>query len=142
MAAKASFVQLNEIAGSVTQSGATIKTITAAEEIAAGLPVKEVEGVAKVLEAGDAKSALIGVVVRDAAPFGFKALPRDIGALSEGYIQVPVAEAASVVRGQPVYFDAANQVFTSESSGVAVRAVFASNGQADGCAEIQVIASL
>jgi hypothetical protein len=139
---KANYRQLAGIAGSVTQSGATVKTVTVAEAIPAGLPVKEVDGVAKILEATDAPEALIGIIVRDSVDFGFKSFPRDVGALSEGYIQVPVAEAANPVRGKGVYFDATNNVFTSESTGVKVRAVFAANGQTDGVAEIQVITYL
>jgi hypothetical protein len=140
--AKANYRQLAAIAGAITQSGATVKTVTVAEEIAAGLPVKVVDGVAQVIEAADAPEALVGIIVRDSVPFGYKPFPRDVGALSEGYIQVPVAEGAAVVRGKAVYFDAEKQVFTSEATAVKVRAVFASDGQADGCAEIQVITYL
>jgi hypothetical protein len=140
--AKANYRQLAGIAGAVTQSGAVVKTVTLAEEISAGLPVKEVDGVAKVIEATDAPEALIGILVRDSVDFGFKSYPRDVGALSEGYIQVPVAEGTTAVRGKGVYFDATKQVFTSESTGVKVRAVFATNGTADGVAEVQVVTYL
>lgn len=82
--------------------------------------------------------AMIGVVVRYHEGWTLQVFPQEIGVLSTGYIQVPAAASITPKRNQPVYYDATNQVFTTDNTKVPIRAVFAANGIADGCAEIQV----
>lgn len=133
------YIEKNMIAGFVTRGGADIKSITAAAGIDAGLPVKQdTDGTAKVLEATDGLDAMIGIVVRYHDGWTLQPFPQEIGVLSTGYIQVPSAASITPKRNQPVYFDATNKVFTTDNTKVPVRAVFAANGIADGCAEIQV----
>ncbi len=81
---------------------------------------------------------MIGVVVRYHEGWALQVFPQEIGVLSTGYIQVPAADSITPKRNQPVYFDATSKVFTTDSTKVPVRAVFAADGIADGCAEIQV----
>ena len=131
------YIEKNMIAGFVTRGGADIKSITATAAIDAGLPVKE-DTDAKVLEATDGLGAMIGVVVRYHDGWTLQPFPQEIGVLSTGYIQVPAAASITPKRNQAVYFDATNKVFTTDNTKVPVRAVFAANGIADGCAEIQV----
>lgn len=133
------YIEQNMIAGFVTRGGADIKSITATAEIGAGLPVKQdTDGNAKLLETTDGLDAMIGVVVRYHDGWSLQVYPQEIGVLSTGYIQVPAAESITPKRNQPVYYDATNKVFTTDNTKVPVRAVFAANGIADGCAEIQV----
>ena len=120
------YIEKNMIAGFVTRGGADIKSITATAAIDAGLPVKE------------DLDAMIGVVVRYHDGWTLQPFPQEIGVLSTGYIQVPAAASITPKRNQAVYFDATNKVFTTDNTKVPVRAVFAANGIADGCAEIQV----
>lgn len=133
------YIEKNMIAGFVTRGGADIKSITTSAAIAAGLPVKQdTDGNAKVLESTDGLDAMIGVVVRYHDGWTLQPYPQEIGVLSTGYIQVPAAASITPKRNQAVYFDATNKVFTTDNTKVPVRAVFAANGIADGCAEIQV----
>lgn len=133
------YIEKNMIAGFVTRGGADIKSITTAAAIDAGLPVKQdANGNAKVLESTDGLDAMIGIVVRYHDGWTLQPYPQEIGVLSTGYIQVPAAASITPKRNQAVYFDATNKVFTTDNTKVPVRAVFAANGIADGCAEIQV----
>lgn len=133
------YIEQNMIAGFVTRGGADIKSITTNAAIGTGLPVKQdTDGTAKVLEASDGLDAMIGVVVRYHEGWTLQVFPQEIGVLSSGYIQVPAADSITPKRNQPVYFDATSKVFTTDNTKVPVRAVFAADGIADGCAEIQV----
>lgn len=133
------YIEQNMVAGFVTRGGADIKSITANSAIGAGLPVKQdTDGTAKVLESTDGLDAMIGVVVRFHDGWTLQVFPQEIGVLSTGYIQVPAANSITPKRNQPVYFDATSKVFTTDNTKVPVRAVFAADGIADGCAEIQV----
>lgn len=133
------YIEKSMIAGFVTRGGADIKSITAADAIDAGLPVKQdTDGNAKLLEATDGLDDMIGVVVKYHDGWTLQPFPQEIGVLSTGYIQVPAAASITPKRNQPVYYDATNKVFTTDNTKVPVRAVFSANGIADGCAEIQV----
>ena len=133
------YIEQNMIAGFVTRGGADIKSITANSAIGAGLPVKQdTDGTAKVLESTDGLDAMIGIVVRYHDGWSLQVFPQEIGVLSTGYIQVPAEDSITPKRNQPVYFDATSKVFTTDNTKVPVRAVFAADGIADGCAEIQV----
>lgn len=127
------------VAGAITRRGSDRKSITFAEAIADGLPVKEVDGVAKVLEADDGLDAMIGVKVRVHDGWALQVFPQEGTVLSIGFIQVPIAEDDEPKRNQSVFFDPENNVFTTDKTKTPVRAVFAANGQADGCAEIEVV---
>ena len=118
------YIEQNMIAGFVTRGGADIRSITATAAIDAGLPVKQdSDGNATLLESTDGLDAMIGVVVRFHDGWTLQVFPQEIGVLK---------------RNQAVYYDATNQVFTTDNTKVPIRAVFAANGIADGCAEIQV----
>lgn len=133
------YIEQNMIAGFVTRGGADIKSITATSAIGAGLPVKQdSDGNAVLLESTDGLDAMIGVVVRYHDGWTLQVFPQEVGVLSTGYIQVPAAASITPKRNQAVYYDATNKVFTTDNTKVPIRAVFAANGIADGCAEIQV----
>ena len=147
------YIEQNMIAGFVTRGGADIKSITATAAICARIGVLAVavrhlgiggdltEGhvdVGAVLESTDGLDAMIGVVVRFHDGWTLQVFPQEIGVLSTGYIQVPAAASITPKRNQAVYYDATNKVFTTDNTKVPIRAVFAANGIADGCAEIQV----
>ena len=138
------YIEQNMIAGFVTRGGADIKSITATAAIGAGLPgpglpvKQDSDGNAVLLETTDGLDAMIGVVVRYHDGWTLQVFPQEIGVLSTGYIQGPVAASITPKRNQPVYYDATNNVFTTDNTKVPIRAVFAANGIADGCAEIQI----
>lgn len=131
--------------GSVTQSGARVKTIYCDGKLAAGLPLKHnAEGRAVELEAGDTFADFIGVLVADPAgwapTFDFEMR----GALDTGFIQVTLAEGIEPKTNDPVYYDPAKHVFTNTASDGAIQlpAMFAVDGVGSGVGEIRVFPSL
>lgn len=130
-------------AGAVTQSGADLRTVkVAAEGLKAGVPVKLVDGAAVALETGDTIADFQGVVVKVHGVFLPDLAPDYRAAIRAGFVQVPVADDLTIKAGEPVYWDAANAVFTNATDGVAIPARFAAAGSEDGCAEIQVFPAL
>lgn len=131
------------LAGVLTQSGAVIKSAKADAKIAAGLPVKYEGGKVVELAGGEAASDVFGIVLRPTTPFE-PFYPGDlIEVVHEGFIQVPMTDEETPVRGGAVYFDHATKLFTTQHEGkVPVRAIFAADGMRDGVAEIQIFPHL
>lgn len=131
------------IAGAITQSGAQIKTVLIkGTAIAAGTPIKldDTTGEAKELAAGDTLDKFAGIIVRDPAPFQRANTNMFDGALTVGFIQVAIKEGDSPRIGGAVYYDPANHYFTTTAASmVQIPAKWAANGQASGCAEIEVV---
>ena len=136
-------ITLRGIAGAVTQSGAQIKTVAIKDSaIAAGTPIKldATTGEAKELAASDTIDVFAGIIVRDPAPFQRVNTNIFEGALTQGFIQVAIKEGDSPRIGGAVYYDPANHYFTvTSASMVPIPARWAANGQASGCAEIEVL---
>ena len=132
----------NGIAGAITQSGAQIKSVLVKTAISAGLPIKldATTGEAKELASGDDLNDFFGIIVRDPAPFQRSNAGSYDGALDRGFIQVPIKTGESPKRGEAVYYDPATHQFTTTSASmIQIPAKWAANGQASGCAEIEVL---
>lgn len=132
--------QVAGFAGSVTQSGAVIKSAAAATRIPAGTPVKYKDGKVVALEGTEKAQDIFGIVMKVATPFE-PFYPGDlIEVVHEGYVQVAFDEEADAasVRGGQVFFDTEKKLFTTDSTKVAVRAIWASDGFGDGIAEVQI----
>lgn len=128
--------------GALTQSGAVIKSAQADTKIAAGLPVKYADG--KVVElAGTEKAAdVFGIILKCGTPFE-PFYPGDmLEVVHEGFIQVPMTDGETPVRGGAVYFDHATKKFTTTTSKTPIRAIWAADGSANGIAEVQLITHL
>lgn len=132
-------------AGTVTQSGARVKTIACDGHLAAGLPLKLNEnGQAIELAAGDTMQGFIGVLVADPAGWAPTFSFEMRGALDTGFIQVPLAEGVTPKVNDPVYFDPANHVYTNTAADglIQIPAQFAVNGVGSGVGEIRVFPAL
>lgn len=132
-------------AGTVTQSGARVKTIACDGHLAAGLPLKLNEnGQAIELAAGDTMQGFIGVLVADPAGWAPTFSFEMRGALDTGFIQVPLAEGVTPKVNDPVYFDPANHVYTNTAADglIQLPAQFAVNGVGSGVGEIRVFPAL
>lgn len=127
-------------AGSVTKSGASINSFHADELPAPGIPLKLVSGKAVKLSGTEKAEEIIGIAMKRPTPFE-PFYPGDmIEVVHEGFVQVPVVDGKTPVRGGAVYFDAAQQKFTTDSEGKAhIRAVWSADGQSGGIGEIQIV---
>lgn len=131
------------LAGAITQAGAVIKTVNRGDTpLDVGTPVKISSGKAVAMTATDDMSLMWGIVIRNQHGFNNDFLDSTQAVISEGFVQVPMTAEETPSRGAPVYWNATTKKFTTTATGnVAIRAVFAADGQADGVAEIQVIAT-
>lgn len=131
------------LAGAITQAGAVIKTVNRGDTpLDVGTPVKISSGKAVAMTATDDMSLMWGIVIRNQHGFNNDFLDSTQAVISEGFVQVPMTAEETPSRGAPVYWNASTKKFTTTAtSNVAIRAVFAADGQADGVAEIQVIAT-
>ncbi len=131
------------LAGAITQAGAVIKTVNhGGTPLDVCTPVKIASGKAVAMTADDDMSLMWGIVIRNQHGFNNDFLDNTQAVISEGFVQVPMTAEETPSRGAPVYWNASTKKFTTTAtSNVAIRAVFAADGQADGVAEIQVIAT-
>lgn len=131
------------LAGAITQAGAVIKTVNhGGTPLDVGTPVKIASGKAVAMTATDDISLMWGIVIRNQHGFNNDFLDSTQAVISEGFVQVPMTAEETPSRGAPVYWNATTKKFTTTAtSNVAIRAVFAADGQAEGVAEIQVIAT-
>lgn len=128
-------------AGSVTQSGAVIKSAASDTRHAAGTAVKLVSGKIVEVATSDKAEAVFGIVIKDPTPFEPFFAGQRMACLHEGFIQVPVVDGKTPVRGGLVYYDPAQHKYTTDSaSTVHIRAIWAADGASDGVGEIQVVA--
>ena len=140
-------LQLNSygLAGSITQSGSSRRTISCDGPLAAGLPLKIGDnGLAVELAAGDAIDDFVGVLVKDVPGFAPVFSYEKRAALFDGFIQVPVADGITPKTNDPVFYDPADHVYTNAAGDglIQLPALFAVDGVGSGVAEIHVFPSL
>lgn len=140
---KQNYRRVAGLAGAITQSGAVIKSVQSDVRHEPGMPVKLDSGKAVALAGSEKASDIFGIAIKPVTPFEPFYKGDLIEVLHEGYIQVPMTDSETPVRGGAVYFDHSTKKYTTQDSGkVAIRAVWACDGQHDGVAEIQLITYL
>lgn len=140
---KQNYRRVAGLAGAITQSGAVIKSVQSDVRHAPGIPVKISNGKAVALAGSEKAGDIFGIAIKPTTPFEPFYAGDLIEVLHEGFIQVPMTTGETPVRGGAVYFDKTSQKFTTQNSGkVAVRAIWACDGQQNGVAEIQLITYL
>lgn len=128
-------------AGTVTQSGARVKTIACDGHLAAGLPLKLNEnGQAIELAAGDHHAGLYRRLGGRSCRLGSDLLFRDARSPRHRLHPGSPCRRRHAESERPVYFDPANHVYTNTAADglIQLPAQFAVNGVGSGVGEIRV----